>query len=126
MGGSRAKVWTYIILGLVLVVGIVVGNFALSNPETAAEGVDAFMGMPPWAFPGIVAAIGLVIFLLGLKLETDWPEGMGALMIAGAIAWGEIMVGWQKFELGGLVVVPYAIPIIVFLVLMAYSVVRSR
>ena len=126
MGGSRAKVWTYIILGLVLVVGIVVGNFALSNPEMAAEGVDAFMGMPPWAFPGIVAAVGLVIFLLGLKLETDWPEGLGAMMIAGAVAWGEIMVGWQKFELGGLVVVPYAIPIIVFLVLMAYSVVRSR
>lgn len=126
MGGSRAKVWTYIILAVVLVAGTLIGNFALSNPEMANEGVDAFMGMPPWAFPSIIAAAGLLIYLLGLRLETDWPEGLGALMIAGAIAWGEILMGWQKFELGGMVVVPYVIPLAVFLVLMGYSVARSR
>lgn len=126
MGGSRAKVWTYIILAVVLVLGTLVGNFALSNPDMARDGVGLFMGMPPWAFPAIIAGVGLLIYLLGLKLETDWPEGLGALMISGAIAWGEIMVGWEKFQLGGMVVVPYIIPLIVFLVLMAYSVARSR
>ncbi len=126
MGGSKAKMWTYLILAIVLVVGIVVGNFALSNPDMARDGVDAFMGMPPWAFPGIVAAVGLLIYLVGLKLETDWPEGLGALMIAGAIATGEMMLGWEKFQFGGMVVVPYVIPLVVFLVLMGYSVARSR
>ncbi|MCA9706526.1 MAG: hypothetical protein KDK70_11805 [Myxococcales bacterium] len=126
MGGSRAKVWTYIILAVVLLVGTLVGNFALSNPDMARDGVDAFMGMPPWAFPAVVAVVGLLIFMLGLRLETDWPEGLGALMIAGAIAWGEMMLGWEKFQLGGMVVVPYVIPLVVFLALMAYSVARSR
>jgi len=126
MGGSKAKMWTYLILAVVLVVGIVVGNFALSNPDMAQNGVKAFMGMPPWAFPGVIAVVGLLIYLVGLKLETDWPEGLGALMIAGAIASGEMMLGWEKFQLGGMVVVPYIIPLVVFLVLMGYSVARSR
>ena len=33
MGGKRAKMWTYLILFGVLIVGILVANFALSNPE---------------------------------------------------------------------------------------------
>jgi len=126
MGGSRAKVWTYLILAVVLVVGIVVGNFAMSNPELARNGVDAFMGMPPWAFPAVLVVVGTLLYLMGLRLETDWPEGLGALMISGALAWGELMLGWEKFQLGGMVVVPYVIPLVVFLVLMAYSVARSR
>ncbi len=126
MGGSRAKIWTYFILAVVLVVGIIVGNFVFSNPDMAREGVDAFMGMPVWTFPLILSVVGFAIFLLGLKLETDWPEGIGALMIAGAIAWGEIMYGWEKLEIGGMFVIPYVIPVVVFLVLMGYSVARSR
>lgn len=126
MGEGRAKIWTYFILAVVLVLGIVGANFAFTNPQTAQEGVDAFMGLPPFAFPGIIAVVGLLIYLLGLKLETDWPEGIGAMMIAGAFAWGEIMVGWAKFELGGLVVLPYVFPVLIFLVLMGYSIARSR
>lgn len=126
MGGSRAKMWTFIILGVLLLLGIVVANFAMTNPKLAAEGVDAFLGMPPWAFPGIAAAVGLLLYLLGLRLETDWPEGIGALIVAASIATGELMVGWEKFELGGMAVIPYVIPLVVFLVMMAYSVARSR
>lgn len=126
MGGNKAKMWTYLILAVVLILGIVVANFALSNPELARNGMDAFMGMPPWAFPLIVVVVGLLIYWMGLKLETDWPEGLGALLIAGALAWGEIMLGWEKFQLGGMVVVPYVIPLVVFLGLMGYSIARSR
>lgn len=126
MGTGRAKVWTYLIVAVVLVAGVVVANFAISNPEMANKGVDAFMGMPPWGFPAVAAAVGMLIYLLGLKLETDWPEALGALLVAGAIASGEMLLGWKRFELGGMVVVPYLIPVVAFVALMGYSVVRSR
>jgi hypothetical protein len=126
MGGSRAKMWTYLIFAVVLVVGILVVNFAVSNPELAKNGMDAFMGMPPWTFPLVAAVVGLLIYLMGLKLETDWPEAVGALTIAGAIAWAEIMFGWENFQLGGMAVVPYVVPLVVFLGLMGYSMARSR
>lgn len=126
MGSGRAKMWTYFILAVVLVVGVVVANFAMNNPDMAKNGVDAFMGLPPFAFPAIAVAVGLIIYLLGLKLETDWPEGLGALLVAGGIASGEILLGWEKFELGGLVVLPYVFPIAAFLGLMGYSIARSR
>ncbi len=126
MGTGKAKVWTYLILGVVLVIGIVVANFAIANPTLAREGMDAFMGMPPWAFPAIGAVVGIIVFLLGLKLETDWPEAVGALLVGGSIAAGEILLGWQNFEVGGLVVVPYLLPIVVFLGMLGYSVVHSR
>lgn len=126
MGSGRAKMWTYLILAVVLVVGTVIGNFALNSPETAQEGVDAFLGLPSYAFPSIAIGVGLIVFYLGLKVETDWPEGIGALMVSGGIAGGEILLGWETFELGGLVVVPYVIPVAVFLLMMGYSVARSR
>ncbi len=126
MGGSRAKMWTYLIFAVVLVLGIVIANFALSNPELARNGMDAFLGLPPWAFPLVAALVGLLVFWVGLRLETDWPEGVGALLVSGAIAWGEIMLGWEKFQLGGMVVVPYVIPLVAFLLLMGYSIARSK
>jgi len=126
MGSGRAKVWTYLIVAVVLLVGVVAANFAMTNPDVARQGVDGFMGMPPWGFPAVAAAVGLLLYLLGLKLETDWPEALGALIVAGAIAAGEFLLGWEKFELGGMVVVPYLIPLVVFVALMIYSVVRSR
>jgi len=118
--------WTYLIFAIVLVVGILVANFALSNPELARNGMDAFMGMPPWTFPLITALAGLLVFWMGLKLETDWPEAVGALLVAGALAWAEFMFGWENFELGGLAVVPYLVPLVVFLGLMGYSMARSK
>lgn len=126
MGTGKAKVWTYLILGIVLVVAIVIANFALTNPTLARDGVDAFMGMPSWAFPLIGAVLGLIVFMLGLKIETDWPEAVGATLVAGSIAGGEILLGWENFQVGGLVVVPYLLPIVVFLGMLGYSVVRSR
>ncbi len=126
MGSGRAKIWTYLILAGVLVVGTLVANFAFSNPEMAEGGVDAVAGLPSWAFPTLAASIGLIIFVIGLKLETDWPEALGALMVAGSVAAGEVMIGWQTFELGGMVAVPYVIPVAIFLVMMGYSVARSR
>lgn len=126
MGGKRSKVWTYLILFGVLIAGVLIANFALSNPDLAKNGVDKFLGLPGWAFPAIAIVVGAGIYWVGLKLETDWPEALGALVISGAIAAGELMLGWSKFELGGMVVLPYVIPAAVFLVLLAVSVVKSR
>ncbi len=126
MGGKRAKMWTYLILFGVLIVGILVANFALSNPELAKNGVDTFLGMPGWAFPLVTAVIGVAVFWLGLKVETDWPEAMGALLIAGSVAAGEIMLGWDKFAIGGMVALPFIFPIVVFVVLLGFGMVRSR
>lgn len=126
MGGSKAKLWTYLILFGVLMVGVVVANFALSNPEMAQNGVDKFLGMPSWAFPLIATAVGSLVYWLGLKVETDWPEALGATMIAGSIAAGEVMIGWNKFMLGGLGVLPYVFPAVVFLVLLGYGMVKSK
>jgi hypothetical protein len=126
MGGSRAKMWTYLILFGVLIVGILVANFALSNPDLAKNGVDTFLGMPGWAFPLVTAVIGIGIFWLGLKVETDWPEALGALLIAGSLAAGQIMIGWDKFAIGGMVALPFIFPIIVFVVLLGFGMARSR
>ena len=126
MGTGRAKVWTYLIVAGLLLVGAVVANFAFSNPEMAQHGLDVFLGMPPWAFPAIMAAVGLVVFWFGLKVETDWPEAFGALLVAGAAAMGEFLLGWKRFELAGLFVVPYVIPLAIFLAMLGYSVVRSK
>jgi hypothetical protein len=126
MGTGRAKVWTYLIVGVMLVIAIVVANFAIANPTIAREGVDAFMGMPPWGFPLIGAVVGLLVYMVGLKIETDWPEAVGALLVAGSIAAGEILLGWENFQVAGMVVVPYLLPVVVFLGMLGYSVVRSR
>ena len=65
-----------------------------------------------------------IIFWLGLKVETDWPEALGAFMIAGSVAAFEFIAGWSKFELG-LIVVPYLIPIAVFVLLLMYGMRKS-
>ncbi len=106
MGTSRAKIWTYLILAAVLVIGVLVVNFALVNPDTAESGVSAVAGLPSWAFPIIVGVIGLGIFWMGLKMETDWPEGLGALMVSGSVAAAEIMIGWRWCQFGGITAIP--------------------
>lgn len=126
MGGKRSKMWTYLILLGVLVIGVIVANFAFSNPEIAKNGVDKFLGLPGFAFPLIVGVVGIGVYWLGLKVETDWPEALGALLIAGAVAAGEFMVGWNKFQIGGMFVIPYIIPFAVFLVLLVVSMVKSK
>jgi hypothetical protein len=124
MGKGRGRIWTYLILMLLLVAIAVVINLVWNDPTSAREGFKSFVGLPSWALATIVFLIGAIVFWLGLKMETDWPEAFGAFMISGSIAWMEMIVGWSKFELG-LVVVPYLIPIFVFALLLIYGLKRS-
>lgn len=126
LGSSKAKLWTYLVIFALLIVGALVINFAIVNPELAEDGVSKFLGLPGWAFPVIGAALGALIYWLGLKVETDWPEFIGALLISGAILTAEIMVGWEKFELGGIAAIPFIIPPVVLVVLFGVGMVKSK
>ena len=66
------------------------------------------------------------MFFGGLKIEADWPEALGALMIASAVLTGEIMIGLDKFALGGIAFLPYFIPLAVFVVLFGVGMVKSK
>lgn len=125
MGGRKSKMWTYLIFLGVLIVGALIANLAFSNPTMAKEGVKGFFGLPSWALALVTFIIGASIFWIGLKLETDWPEAVGAFLVAGSVVAGEMMIGWNKFNVGGLFVVPYLLPIAVFLVLLGYGMKRS-
>jgi len=124
MGKGRSRVWTYLILMVLLVTIIVVINVVWNDPTRAATGMKSFFGLPSWALATILFAVGAIIFWLGLKMETDWPEALGAFLVAGSVFWMEIIVGWDKFELG-LVVIPYLIPIAVFALLLMYGMKKS-
>ncbi len=71
-------------------------------------------------------ALGGLVFWAGLKVEPDWPEAIGAFLMSGAIVWFELIVGWSRFDLGGLFVIPYLIPIALFLLLLVYGIRNSR
>lgn len=122
----KGRVWSYLIFATGLVLVAVVANLVMSNPELATRGVDVIAGLPAWAFPTITGLLGLLIFYIGLKIEADWPERLGAIMVAGSLAGGQFLLGWQNFEFGGLKVVPYAIPVLACLVLMMIANVKSR
>lgn len=122
----KGRVWSYLIFATGLVLVAVVANLVMSNKELATRGVEAIAGLPAWAFPTITGLAGLLIFYIGLKIETDWPERLGAVLVAGSIAGGQFLLGWKNFELGGLAVVPYAIPVLACLVLMMIANVKSR
>ncbi|MBL9014279.1 MAG: hypothetical protein JNL83_08885 [Myxococcales bacterium] len=124
MGKSRSKVWTYLILMMVLVGLVVVVNVVWKNPTAASEGFRSFFGLPSWALATVMFLAGAIIFWAGLKIETDWPEAIGAFLIAGSVAWFQLIIGWNKFELG-LVVVPYIIPLAVFGLLLMYGMKKS-
>jgi hypothetical protein len=124
MGGQKSRAWTYLILMVVLVAIVIVINVVWKNPTAATEGFKSFLGLPSWALATVTFLVGAVVFWLGLKIETDWPEALGAFLIAGSVAWFELIVGWSKFELG-LVVVPYVIPLAVFSLLLMYGMKRS-
>lgn len=126
MGRSKARMWTYVILAAALLIGLIVANFAWENPEDARAALDGFLGLPGWAIAGITAVIGAGVFALGLKVEADWPEALGALMIAGAIMAIEVMIGLDVFSPGGLTVLPYVIPLLVFVVLFGVGMVKSK
>ncbi len=122
----KDKMWTYLIV-LALFIGVVVLiNVVWKNPSAVGASVKHFLGLPGWLLAIIMAAVGALIFWLGLKMEPDWPEAVGAFLIAGAITWLEWIVGWNKLDVGGLVVVPYLIPVVVFVLLLMYAVRNSR
>jgi hypothetical protein len=120
LGKHKDKLWTYLILMVLLLVIVIVLNFVWKDPDTARDGVKHFFGLPGWALGTITFLVGAIIYWLGLKVETDWPEALGAMLIAGSVVAFEFMIGWSKFELG-LVVVPYIIPILVFVILLGYA-----
>lgn len=126
LGGHKDKVWTYLILLFVLIGIVILINVVWNNPERASAGIKQFLGLPAYALAAIAGLVGVLIFWLGLKVEPDWPEALGAFLIAGSITWGEIIVGWRRFDVGGMVVIPYLIPVVVFLLLLAYGVRNSR
>ncbi|MEZ4379799.1 MAG: hypothetical protein R3A79_00505 [Nannocystaceae bacterium] len=123
---QKSRMWSWLLLGLLLLVIILAANFAVSNPALAEQGVDAFLGLPPWAFPTIVGVLGLLIFWFGLKVESDWPEAIGGLMVAASVAGGEVLIGWSHFELAGLVALPYVLPLAVFIVMLMIGLAKSR
>jgi hypothetical protein len=125
MGKGRSKVWTYLILMVLLVAIVVVINLVWNNPDAAQSGVKSFFGLPGWALATVTFLIGAVVFWLGLKMETDWPEAIGAFLIAASITWFEFIVGWNRFSLGGLFVLPYIIPVLTFVLLLVYGMKRS-
>jgi hypothetical protein len=48
------------------------------------------------------------------------------MMIAGSVLAGEVLLGWSKFEVGGIVAIPYAIPALVLLVLLMIGNAKTR
>jgi hypothetical protein len=125
MGKGRSKVWTYLILMILLVAIVVVINLVWNKPEAASQGVKTFFGLPGWALATVTFLIGAGIFWLGLKMETDWPEAIGAFLISGAVAWFEFIVGFDRIAIGGLFVLPYIIPILMFALLLVYGMKKS-
>src|SRR5256885_9111146 len=114
MGGHRSKMWTYLILMVLLVIIVIVINAVWKNPTRASEGFKEFIGLPSYTLALITFGAGAVIFWLGLKVETDWPEAFGAFLISGSLVAMELIVGWNKFDLGGVGGIPYLLPIIGF------------
>ncbi len=124
MGGQKSRMWTYLILMAVLIGIVIIVNLVWKNPAMAQDGFKTFLGLPSWALATVTFIVGAVVFWIGLKIETDWPEAIGAFLIAASVAAFELIVGWSKFELG-LVVIPYIIPLFVFVLLLMYGMKKS-
>ncbi len=116
--------WTYIIFMVILLVVAVLINVVFSSPAAAKAALENFLGLPGWLLTVVAFAVGVFIFWIGLKVETDWPEAVGAFFIAAAVVSMELMVGWSRFELG-LVVLPYLLPVAVFVVLLMIGINKS-
>jgi hypothetical protein len=117
--------WTYLILMMLLVIGAVVFNLVFNNPTLAKNGVKSFFGMPGWALAAVAFVVGAIIFWLGLKVETDWPEAIGAFLIAASVAAFEVIIGWKRFDVGGIFILPYVLPLGVFVVLLMVGMKKS-
>jgi len=125
LGGHKDKVWTYLILMGVLIVVALVINFEIGHGEAAVSGMRTFIGLPSWALALVAFVVGSIIYWLGLKVETDWPEALGAFLISGSIVALELVIGWSSFDLGGLYVIPFLLPLVVFIGLLMYAIRKS-
>jgi hypothetical protein len=123
---KKGRVWTYCILGIVLIIGAVVANLAMKNPELAEKGITTIAGLPSWSFAAIAGVVGALLFWIGLKIETDWPEYTGAALISGALLGGEVLLGWQNFEIGGVAAIPYAIPALALIILLMVANAKTK
>ena len=124
-GRGRAKMWTYLIIAVVILAGAIIFNLAFNDPETAKDGVKSFLGMPGWALALVTFVVGAGVYWLGLKVETDWPEFVGAFLIATSVVALEFIVGWDTFAFGGLFVLPYVLPLAVFVILVIIGMKKS-
>lgn len=124
MGGQKSKMWTYLILMVLLVAIALLINVVWKDPTAASNGFKQFLGLPSWALATVALLVGLLVYWLGLKIETDWPEAIGAFLISGSVAAFELIIGWNKLSFG-LVVIPYLIPLLVFAFLLMYAMRRS-
>jgi len=125
MGGQKSKMWTYLILMALLIGVVIVVNLVWKNPAAARDGFKHFLGLPAWALATVTFLVGAIVYWVGLKIETDWPEAIGAFLISASVVAFELMIGWNKLYLGGLFVVPYIIPLVVFVLLLMYAMKRS-
>ena len=125
MGGQKSRMWTYLILMVVLIGLVILFNVAWKDPALMRDGFKHFMGLPAWALATVTFVAGAIIFWIGLKIETDWPEAIGAFLISASVVAFELMLGWNKLQLGGLFVVPYIIPLVVFVLLLMYGMKKS-
>jgi len=126
LGMRKDRLWTFLIVGILLLITFVALNYVIGNYAAAKSGVNTFLSLPAWVFPIVIGGLGLVIFWFGLKVETDWPEILGAGLIAIATGVGEIMIGWKKFAFSDMTIVPIAIPIGVFLIFIVIGMLKSR
>lgn len=125
MANIRNKLWSILIVGVVLVLAFVLLRYVIMSPDKAKAGYDTIVGLPGWLTPIIMIFIGAGLFWLGLKIRNDWPEVLGAGLIAGAVGVMELKIGWQKFAIGSSFT-PILIPAAVFIVLIIFSQIRSR
>ncbi len=126
LGGSKARRWNYLILGTLLLLGMWAGQAAWEHPDEARTVLEGLIGLPAWAMVSLVSGLGAMMFYLGLKIEADWPEALGAALIAGAFLAVEILFGLQHFVFGGITLTPYVLPLLVFAALFGVGLARSR
>jgi hypothetical protein len=124
MGKGRAKMWTYLFVAVGLLVVAILINLFIKSPGEFKDGFKHFLGLPSWLLATIAFVVGAGVFYLGLKVETDWPEFVGAALITGSLFTFELFIGWKKVAMG-LIVLPYVIPIAVFVLLMVIGMKKS-
>ena len=125
MANIRNKLWSILIIGVLLVGAFVLLRYVIMSPDKARAGYSTIAGLPGWATPIIMSLIGAGLFWVGLRIRSDWPELIGSGLIAGAVGVTEMKIGWHKFAIGSSFT-PILIPAAVFVVLVIVGQIRSR